>query len=361
MASPERNVQLRYIILDACMAQAARDNTVIWTKKALLSEVNRQLREDNPATKPIAMRTLEKDIVDMETTYGLRIVRARTKGKVHFAYASGNEGMHRANLMENEAALAHRFIQAMDRFKGAPAWDWWLRSKLALQGQLGLIGSRLPDEEWQSRIVESPLSKDERRWYETLVIAAFERTPLRMAFAPGMGDRLERVAFRVDQLVKQADGVVALGTAWDAEAQSFFHLIVQLDEITSLDAVAVEWPEVSVPESYNWEAHAANRMALTPGVVSSQGEATVPIRVWVADRLAQRFLKEPMHGSQDMRIEPAAEGIIFNLSLVPDAQFVRFALQWGCEFQVLEPDEVRHALRLATREASDRYAPMFGP
>ena len=57
-----------------------------------------------------------------------------------------------------------------------------------------------------------------------------------------------------------------------------------------------------------------------------------------------------MHGSQDMRIEPAAEeGVIFNLSLVPDAQFVRFALQWGSEFQVLEPDDVRHALRLATR------------
>ena len=76
--------QLRYIILDACMAQAARDNTVIWTKKALLSEVNRQAREDNPATKPIAMRTLEKDIVDMETTYGLCIVRARTKRKSTF-------------------------------------------------------------------------------------------------------------------------------------------------------------------------------------------------------------------------------------------------------------------------------------
>jgi len=40
---------------------------------------------------------------------------------------------------------------------------------------------------------------------------------------------------------------------------------------------------------------------------------------------------------------------------------VRFALQWGSDFQVLEPDEVRHALRLATREASERYAPMFGP
>jgi len=360
MASPERNVQLRYIILDACMAQAARDESVVWTKEALLQEVNRQLREDNPSTKPIAMRTLEKDIVDMESTYGLRIIRARSGGKVHFAYASSSEGMHRASLKENEVALAHRFIQAMDRFKGAPAWDWWLRSRLALQGQLGLIGGQSPDADWQSRIVESPLSKDERRWYETLVRAAYECTPLRMAFAPGMGDRLERVAYRVDQLVQQADGVVALGTAWDAEAQSFFYLIVQLDEITSLDAVAVDWPEASVPNAYNWELHAANRMALTPGVVSS-GEGVVPVRVWVADRLAQRFLKEPMHGSQDMRIEPAAEGIIFNLSLVPDAQFVRFALQWGSEFQVLEPDDVRHALRLATREASDRYAPMFGP
>ena len=36
MASPERNVQLRYIILDACMAQAARDASVVWTKEALL-------------------------------------------------------------------------------------------------------------------------------------------------------------------------------------------------------------------------------------------------------------------------------------------------------------------------------------
>ena len=165
---------------------------------------------------------------------------------------------------------------------------------------------------------------------------------------------------RVDRMVHEPDGVVALGIAWDAEAQSFFYLIVQLDEITSLDAVAVEWPDTSEPEAYNWDIHAANRMALTPGVVSP-GEAVVPVRVWVADRLAQRFLKEPMHGSQDMRIEPSAEGIMFNLSLVPDAQFVRFALQWGSDFQVLEPDDVRHALRLAAREASDRYAPMFGP
>ena len=113
MASPERNVQLRYIILDACMAQAARDASVVWTKEALLQEVNRQLREDNPATKPIAMRTLEKDIVDMEAMYGLRIERTWSGGKVHFAYpagSEGSEGMHRANFSENEVALAHRFI-----------------------------------------------------------------------------------------------------------------------------------------------------------------------------------------------------------------------------------------------------------
>lgn len=360
MASPERNVQLRYIILDACMAQATREESVVWTKEALLQEVNRQLREDNPATKPIAMRTLEKDIVDMETTYGLNIVRGRIGGKVHFAYAAGSDGMHRANLTDNEGALAHRFMQAMDRFKGSPAWDWWLRSKSALQGQLGLIGSRLPEAEWKPRIVHPPFSKDARRWYEVLVRAAYERTPLRMAFAPGMGDRLERVAFLPDQLIHQEDGVFALGSAWDAEIEAFFHLIVQLDEITSLDAVAVNWPEGLETPEFHWEGYVAGRMAVTPGAVSDE-EQSVQVRVWVANRLAQRFMKEPMHGSQDMRIEHAAEGVIFNLSLVPDAQFVRFALQWGSEFQVLEPDELRHELRLATRAASDRYAPMFGP
>lgn len=361
MASPERNVQLRYIILDACMAKAACDSSVIWTKAALLQEVNRQLRDDNPATKPIAMRTLEKDIADMEKAYGIRIERRRAEGKVHFAYPEGEEGIYGANLTENETALAHRFIRAMDRFEGSAAWDWWLRARLALQIQLGLIRGRMPNAERQPRIMEPAWSKDERRWYEALLRAASERTPLRMAFAPGMGDRLERVAFLADRLMQQTDGIVAMGTAWDGEGQSFFRLIVQLNEITSLDSVAVDWPDSLKPEAYNWEVHAANRMALTPGVVSSEGEAVVPVRVWVADRLAQRFLKEPMHSSQDMRIESSAGGVIFNISLVPDAQFVRFALQWGSEFQVLEPDDVRHALRLATRETSDRYAPMFGP
>ncbi|MAI23418.1 MAG: hypothetical protein CL828_05110 [Crocinitomicaceae bacterium] len=361
MASPERNVQLRYIILDACMAKARREESVIWTKEALLTEVNRQLRADNPATKPIAMRTLEKDIVDMETMYGLRIERGRVGGKVHLTYAADSDGIHRAHLAQNELALAHRFIQSMDRFKGVPAWDWWIRSKAALQGQLGLIGGRLREEKWKPRIVDATFSKDERRWYELLVRAAYEQTPLRMAFAPGMGDRLERVAFLTDQLIQQTDGILALGSAWDAEAESFFHLVVALDEITSIDAVAVDWPDGLEPQAFNWEVHTANHIALTPGVVSFTADKVVPVRVWVSSRLAQRFLKEPMHGSQDMRIEHAAKGVIFNISLVPDEQFVRFALQWGSEFQVLEPDVVRHALRMASRAASDRYAPMFGP
>ena len=33
------------------MAQSARDESVVWTKEALLQEVNRQLKEDNPSTK----------------------------------------------------------------------------------------------------------------------------------------------------------------------------------------------------------------------------------------------------------------------------------------------------------------------
>ena len=361
MASSERNIQLRYIILDACFAQSAREESVFWTKEALLEEVNRQLLEAHPFTKPIAMRTLEKDIVDMKAIYGVHIESGRRGGKVHYAYADNSDGINKSQLIDNELLIVHQFIQIMDRFRGIPGWDWWLRSKLIMQAQMGMIGSGLSEREWKPRIMEITFSKDERRWYESLVEAAFKQTALRLVYAPGMGDQLERVDYLPDQLVQQPVGVFALGSAWDPDIDAFFHLVVKLDEITSLDTVVSDWPEGLKPRPFNWEVYAADRMALTPGVVSASSDVTISVRVWVADQLAQQFLKEPMHGSQDLRVEQSGGGIIFTLYLVPDIQFVRFALQWGDEFQVLEPEDVRHKLRLASRSASDRYAPMFGP
>lgn len=360
MASPERNVQLRYLILDTCLAQAALDTAVVWTKEQLLNKVNEGLLADAPNAKPVAMRTLEKDLVDMETVFGVQIQKGRINGKVHLRYTNADQRIHRAELDGDEAELVHRFLRVMERFEGMPEWDWWLRAKMGLKGQFGLLDGRGKSVS-EACLKERSMSKDERRWYAVLADALFNGRPLRMAYAPNMGDASERTSFRPERLVHESHGIFALGTAWDHESEAHFHLIVELAEITSLDSVAVEWPEGAEPNSFGWERYVSDRMGVQSGVVQNGGESPVQIRVWVAKHLAQRFLKEPMHPSQDMRIEHAADGVIFHAVLVPDATFARYALQWGKDFQVLEPDDLRHALRVETKANADRYAPMFGP
>lgn len=361
MASPERNVQLRYLVIDHCLAEAAADEGQVWTKERLLAAINKALQEDNPNAKPIAMRTLEKDLVDLAAIYGVNIVSKRRSGRVHYGYANRQERIHNGLLQRGESVMAQRFLNSLERFEGFPEWDWWTQAKMKLKGQFGLFPGRRKARAL-NRIEGMRFSKDERRWYESLCEAAYSQFPLRMAYAPNLGDDVERMSFLPQKLVHQADGIFVLGTAWDGEAETFFHAVVALDEITSLDRVAVEWPQRQGMPDFAWDRYLLHRMGVQSGIIAAKDAApAAEVRVWVAERLAQRFLKEPMHASQDMRIETAAEGLIFNLVVVPDAAFKRFALQWGSDFQVLEPDQLRHELRLATKEVADRYAPMFGP
>lgn len=361
MASPERNVQLRYLVIDQCLADAAADEEQVWTKERLLAAINQALLEDNPNAKPIAMRTLEKDLVDLAAAYGVSVLSKRRGGKVHYCYPRKQERIHNGALQREEALTLQRFLQSMERFEGLPEWDWWTQAKMKLKGQFGLFPRRRKARP-VNRIEGMHFSKDERRWYEMLCEAAYSQFPLRMAYAPNLGDDVERMPFLPHRLVHQADGIFVLGTAWDTDSEAFFHAVVALDEITSLDRVAVDWPQRQRLPDFAWDRYIMQRMGVQSGIITTKDVAPpVEVRVWVAKRLAQRFLKEPMHASQDMRIETAAEGLIFNLVVVPDAAFKRFALQWGSDFQVLEPDELRHEMRLATKEVADRYAPMFGP
>ena len=112
MTAINRLAFLRYIVIDECLVEATRQNETVTDaggvtaklmhKQDLLAAVNARIAEFSEHTKPIAMRTLEKDIVDMETMYGLRIERGRVGGKVHLTYAADSDGIHRAHLAQNE-------------------------------------------------------------------------------------------------------------------------------------------------------------------------------------------------------------------------------------------------------------------
>jgi predicted DNA-binding transcriptional regulator YafY len=70
---------------------------------------------------------------------------------------------------------------------------------------------------------------------------------------------------------------------------------------------------------------------------------------------------DPIHPSQDLRLQRAGGGVIFTINVVVDAALFRWVMQWGNQAQLLEPAEARHTLRLKAREVASLYEPMFGP
>lgn len=369
MASPERHTHWRYIILDDCLNAAAQQDGPRWFKADLLKELNRQMREIHGQIKPMAMRTLEKDLVDLEVHFGVQVMRSREKGRVHFHYSSDSVSIQQAQLHASERRQLKGILDSLNRFRSLPDWNWWTWSEIMIRGQLGLFPGPVRGKEALSRLSALEMARDAQRWMMPMAEALHAQRPLRLTHAPGLGEKSERTSMLPECMAVQTHGVFVMGRGWDPEAQDWFHWIVDLNEITGLDDVAVEWPE-SDAESESlqtsarmWRQYLAYRMGIRSGVVDLKDLDAEPevIRVWAAESLAMRFLKSPMHGSQDMRVEEAASGVIFSLQLVADASFVQFALQWGRDFQVLEPAHLRMVMREETKAISDQYTPMFGP
>jgi hypothetical protein len=364
MASPERYTQWRYLILDDCFHQAALDPSIRWFKEALLQEVNRRLTEMNPSIKPIAMRTLEKDLVDFEGLYGTEVLRQREGGKVYYRYASPEESIHQGNLSKEERIALMTVLESLGRYRDMQLWDWWAWAEVLLRGQLGIFPEADSNASAMDKIQRATLSKDAQRWLLSVAESLFSRRPLRIAYAPGMGEQTERISFLPEHLVLQENRLFALGRCWDPEAEDWFGLCLDLNEVVALDDVAVDWPESRAARKdvdFSWSQYIGHRIRLRPGLVQMKHQKPEMVRVWVEAELARQFLKEPMHPSQDWRVEQSAAGIIFTLQVVPDESFKQFAWQWGRNFQVLEPAELRHAMREESKALADMYAPMFGP
>ena len=84
MTAINRLAFLRYIVIDECLVEATCQNQTaadagvvqekLMHKQDLLGAVNTRIAEFSAHTKPIAMRTLEKDLVDVQKLFGVNIL-----------------------------------------------------------------------------------------------------------------------------------------------------------------------------------------------------------------------------------------------------------------------------------------------
>ena len=338
-------------------------------KPELLERVNALLKEASPGIKPIAMRTLEKDIADMQVLYGVEIVKHSDHKRAYYGYSEFGMSIGSGVLTAEEKAQLHGVLGNLSRFRGAEGFEWWTEMEALLRHRFDVVApqkkatkKRGVSRHVQRRILPRVQEKSALRWLEGAVSALQLNMPARVGFTTSDAERSERHSMLIENLVEDTGGWLVLALVWDDEAQEAFRLVLPLDSITSWDDVLVDVPEGlkdAIP--FAWSRYIDQRFALVSGVVKDADEKPVAMRLWFENKTASRYLTQPFHASQDLRIERSGNGIVIQVSLVPNAPFIQWVLHHGAAAQVLEPASLREMMGSETRKMAQGYAKMFGP
>ena len=377
MPTPNRLALLRYHILDACftwhqvegdLSDGEPESKRLY-KTDLLQRVNLLLKEASPGIKPIAMRTLEKDIADMQVLYGVQIIKHSDRKRAYYVYAEPEMSIGSSTLSAEEQARIQGILNDLSRFRGMAGFEWWTEMEALLRHRFDLIaphkrlGSTRRFSGQSPRMFASRVQEQQAlRWLEEVVEALQLNKPVRVSFTSPQTDRSERYSMLVEGIVELHSGWMALALVWDDEAQEDFRLVLPLDCINSWDDVLVDVPQgLHDAMPFAWTRYMDQRFELVPGVVMDASEEPVPMRLWFENQTAHRYLSQPFHNSQDLRIERSGNGIVMQASLVPNAPFIEWMLHHGASAQILEPASLREKISNEVQEMAKSYAKMFGP
>ncbi len=361
---------LRYSILDACFTspegtprerrqrgkEAALDpggNTLMF-KEDLLDLVNRRLQEAAPGTKAIAMRTLEKDLVDMQRLYGVKIVKHSLHKRAWYSYASSGMSIRKGKLSSSEMARLEGALGVLSKFHDVPGYSW-LRS---IDGRLRFAFGMLKPAGAPSGLS----ARSEARWlsdpgalpsfdiWETLLGGLAHGTWLEMA----AGGAEQTV--RIEAFSDEAGVCIGAGTSYSA-ARGFEPFRFRLADVTA--ARTAETVPSAPPEAQDWTypllAHAAVAVP-----TEDSGEA-VEMRIWFSAEALASCDHKPFPAEVIGKPEPAAGGLILNYMLVPGPAWSRRLWSFGPGAQVLEPIALRMQLAAGVEQMRAGYAKLFGP
>lgn len=368
--SANRLATLRYAVLDECFTRDPKHQSgeplPRYFKKDLLELVNKRLKEAMPGTKPIAMRTLEKDIQDMQRIFGVRIVRYHEHKKAFYAYAQRGMTIRAAALTGAETARLTSAVEICSRFAGDEQRKWlpWALALLKYTFHLDEPGLRSRRNQTQSSAwsidpsLQFPGQVEIQRVLGGLplgkwsVIHCVDGTSI--SFFPEHIHSSGRQQF-VCGVELQLDA---------AGAEVIVLRVLAWDEIRTVETLENPAKSSADPPSRDWAQWCRLRKEVRSGTWTSLeawNQAPDEVRIWFAASRAAELHRVKWHPSQHAKTEGAAGGEIFTFDLVNDEALISGVLGEGTKAQLLEPLELRDSIRDIMGTWPRMYDAMFGP
>jgi hypothetical protein len=362
---------LRYSILDACFAspegtpkerlargkgkdQEPGGNTLMF-KEDLLDLVNKRLQEAIPGTKPIAMRTLEKDLVDMQRLYGVKIVKHSLHKRAWYSYATAGMSIRKGRLSSAESARLEGALAVLAKFQDVPGYAWVRGVEGRLRLAFGLV---------------TPAGNASRKgtpgvWLdgETAWPAGAPWELLLSALAHGRWVEVEgeegdtSFAFRPEALSEERGEVVFAGTASQKEGGWHRHVL----RAGTIHSVREAGPVAGdAPAAGAWSYPLIEAIEGTIVEPQAAGEV-VEMRIWFAGDALEACKNNPLPVEPTGKPEAASGGQILTFHLVPGGAWERQLWSFGPRAQLLEPMDIRARFAGDVDRMRAGYGKLFGP
>ena len=312
-----KNAILRYNTLDKCFSNFGRK----YYFQDLLDAVNVALLDFNPKLNGVRTRQLRDDIRFMksEAGYSAPIVVLKDGGSAYYQYEEKDFSIHNSPLTKTEAEQLNNALSILNRFEGAPQFEWISEIGPLIRSQLSI--------ELSDRKVMSYESNIDYSGYENIqpiFNSIVNKRVLNIKYKPFNKNEYE-LKFHPHYLKEYNNRWFAFGLNEKLNIQKWN---LALDRITNI----AECKDMYIDTEIEWEDHFYDII----GVTTPQDRKVEKIELIFSQEEANYIKTKPIHPSQKSKVLESGE-LKVELNLIPNYELETKILFYGDKVRVAKP------------------------
>ena len=329
-----KNALIRYHTLDKCF----RNFSKRFYFDDLLDNVNEILFDLDPNTMGIQVRQLRSDISFMKSEAGFDapIKSHRDGKKAYYRYEDVNFSINNSPLKDDEIDQLQGAMQLLNRFKGAPQFEWLNQVGAVLEDRFGIQQGNDP-------VIGFDSSADYSGYDHIgdLFKAIINQQVLKIDYQP-FGKDVISYNFHPYYLKQYNNRWFVLGLN---EATNVSTWTVPLDRIIKFEAVGVDY----IQNETDWIDYFDEII----GVTRPFNKKLEVVKLLFTPEQAPYVQTKPLHGLQ--RNKETEDGLLVTLEVIPNYELERLILSYGSGVRVIEPKELKEKIELELKKTLSKY------
>ncbi|SNT28771.1 Predicted DNA-binding transcriptional regulator YafY, contains an HTH and WYL domains [Ekhidna lutea] len=325
---------IRYIIIDRCIRNTARD----YGLSELLAAVNEELIDRG--VEPIKSRTtIYTDINDLEFQFNAPIEKVQKGNRTYFKYSDPNYSYGNQPLNQEEIEHLRDAANILSKFSGVPGFDWIhdITSKL----EIGTF-----KESGDPNVISFDSSEflKGKNFIGPIFHAIVKKKVLKISYQKFKSSKEKTHQVHPYHLKEYDSRWYILG------------YLPHIDDLITLGVDRINKVEVVKNDSFidNERFDFVDYFEDLIGIWKEKDVKPINVKLKFSKKMSDYILTKPIHGSQKERSLDDGS-LLVELEVIPNYELENLILSFHSHVEVLEPESFRNRIIELITDAKSKY------